>query len=365
MSQTGWVPDQDTGWVPDAKSVPQETQFEQERKPENQGGFLKGAGSELWNQAKGTIKSLIPSRDNLYGLTGPGSPLSVPMNTVNAIQNWGRRAAEGRSLPYRSITAATEMAGIPTGAEGEEQAADTGDWRGVLGHAAVPALEAASPLIGEGISKIAPSKAAIASAFRDADTGRLKPGARTAARVVGGTGGHLIGGPLGTGIGAVYGPSVLDSMIPDLPPELPEDPALAEQEQLGAFMNKGYKSMATPPLEGKPTPFAGLTRPEVTRPGIPSRGIDVPNVQFETKGLEEEPPQTGEQALGGGITSRRGGNDLISRTRALVRPGEQPTPDDLKRAGDLTQAPLGRLQLLSKFGDELAKNEINRRLKNP
>lgn len=69
--------------------------------------------------------------------------------------------------------------------------------------------------------------------------------------------------------------------------------------------------------------------------------------------------ETTESALTGG------GDDLISRTRALVKPGVQPTASDLKRAGDLTQAPLTRLQQLAKFGDELAKNEINRRLKNP
>lgn len=56
--------------------------------------------------------------------------------------------------------------------------------------------------------------------------------------------------------------------------------------------------------------------------------------------------------------------DLITRTQKLVKPGEAPTPEDLKRAGDLTQAPLIRLQALAKFGDKLAQNEINRRLKN-
>jgi len=58
------------------------------------------------------------------------------------------------------------------------------------------------------------------------------------------------------------------------------------------------------------------------------------------------------------------GNDLISRTKKLVVPGEEPTAADIKRAGDLTQAPLNRLQQLAKFGDRLAQNEINRRLQN-
>lgn len=56
------------------------------------------------------------------------------------------------------------------------------------------------------------------------------------------------------------------------------------------------------------------------------------------------------------------GNDLISRTRRLTIPGQTPSAADLKQAGDYTQAPLGRLQSLAKFGDKLAQNEINRRL---
>lgn len=57
-------------------------------------------------------------------------------------------------------------------------------------------------------------------------------------------------------------------------------------------------------------------------------------------------------------------DDLISRTRKITIPGDEPTAIDLKRAGDLTQAPLERLKTLAKFGDRLAQNELNRRLKN-
>ena len=55
--------------------------------------------------------------------------------------------------------------------------------------------------------------------------------------------------------------------------------------------------------------------------------------------------------------------DLISRMKKLVIPGEQPTSADLKRAGDLTQTPLEKLKALAKFGDRLAQNELNRRLR--
>lgn len=74
--------------------------------------------------------------------------------------------------------------------------------------------------------------------------------------------------------------------------------------------------------------------------------------------LSGSEPEDAQSALTGS------GDDLISRTQALVKPGVQPSLSDLKRAGDLTQAPLARLQQLAKFGDKLAQLEINRRLKN-
>jgi hypothetical protein len=55
--------------------------------------------------------------------------------------------------------------------------------------------------------------------------------------------------------------------------------------------------------------------------------------------------------------------DLINRMKKLVIPGQEPTAADLKRAGDLTQAPLPVLKALAKFGDKLATNEINRRVR--
>lgn len=57
------------------------------------------------------------------------------------------------------------------------------------------------------------------------------------------------------------------------------------------------------------------------------------------------------------------GQDLISRMQKIYQPGESPTAADLKAAGDLTQAPLSRLQTLAKFGDLLAQKELARRLK--
>lgn len=81
-------------------------------------------------------------------------------------------------------------------------------------------------------------------------------------------------------------------------------------------------------------------------------------VKLSTLASASAPDADSESALSGS------GDDLISRTKALVKPGVEPTAADLKRAGDLTQAPLSKLQQLAKFGDKLAQLEINRRLKN-
>jgi hypothetical protein len=91
---------------------------------------------------------------------------------------------------------------------------------------------------------------------------------------------------------------------------------------------------------------------------IKSRTAPAWNVQsgakspFTSTGL---PPE----AVGGDLT----GQDLISRTKKIVQPGKAVTADDLKRAGDLTQVPLEKLKQLASWGDELAKNEIVRRLR--
>ena len=135
--------------------VAQPTEFEKARTPQE--GFIRGGLNELWDQAKGAAKSLYPNRENWYGTAGPGGVLSPVKNSLDAVQNWARRTDEGRSTGYKALTGATEMAGLPTGAQGEEEAAKHGDVGGVLGHAAVPMVEAAGAY---GASELAPRIAA-------------------------------------------------------------------------------------------------------------------------------------------------------------------------------------------------------------
>jgi len=125
------------------------TQFEQQRGGP-QPGIVSSGASELGQQAIGLLKSLYPNKSNMYGLAGPGGILAPAQGALNAIQSWQQRTQQGRSVPYKLLTGGAQLANLPTGAEGEEQAAETGNWRGVLGHALVPALEAmAAPAIHE------------------------------------------------------------------------------------------------------------------------------------------------------------------------------------------------------------------------
>jgi len=68
-------------------------------------------------------------------MIGGPSAGTAAQQAVDVVTSEELRKAEGRSLPYRAITTATEMLGIPTGAKGEEEAAARGDTAGVVGHA--------------------------------------------------------------------------------------------------------------------------------------------------------------------------------------------------------------------------------------
>jgi hypothetical protein len=68
---------------------------------------------------------------------------------------------------------------------------------------------------------------------------------------------------------------------------------------------------------------------------------------------EKEPVESGKKP-----------QDLVRRPKRIVVPGEEPTPEELKTAGDYTQTPIERLRLLDKMGDRVAHWEIVRRQKN-
>jgi hypothetical protein len=167
---------------------------------------------------------------------------------------------------------------------------------------------------------------ALAFAARD-ESGKLRPAVNAMARAGGAVAGHATGIP-GAEIGGLfYGPSLADALIPSRETSVAKAVPITKSPNFNAAAYRAGRSGAMP--MGNPTPFA-----------VPTQAVPLSS-------LATVP------------------NDLISRTQRLVVPGEMPTVEDLKRAGDLTQAPIARLRQLAKFGDRLAQNEINRRLKNP
>lgn len=114
--------------------------------PENREGFFKGALHEFFNQARGATQSARP-----FSAPSPGAGAEQGANLVG---NWELRKQQGYPLRYRLMTAATEALGIPTGAEGEEQAAKRGDMAGVIGHAAVPGAELLEGTTGAGRKRL-------------------------------------------------------------------------------------------------------------------------------------------------------------------------------------------------------------------
>jgi hypothetical protein len=180
-----------------------------------------------------------------------------------------------------------------------------------------------------------------------------------------------LGGDLGALVGGVYTgsggkvPSKADVMEFFNRPQFQETGApLPSADEF--YANHGKDIMAAmkqqPEAFGIPEPPKGAPLPSVAK-FYEMRGREI------MAAMKQQPEAFGFTKGPSGLvpaepTPAGSSQDLITRTRKLVQPGQTPSAEDLKRAGDLTQAPLGRLKLLADWGDELAKNEINRRLRN-
>ena len=177
-------------------------------------------------------------------------------------------------------------------------------------------------------------------------------GLTSGAKAVGKVGGGLAGGAIGSSVGHEYlgaaagykmGPEVLDRVFPE-PKSAAEARVQAEiyQQKAEDLMKRGKEQEA---LDTK------MAREQMAQ---------------KRQAALEAKTQASQKAKEFLVNTEAEGNkqDLITRTKKLVKPGEEPTSEDLKRAGDMTQVPLARLKTLASFGDKLAQNELNRRLRN-
>jgi len=120
-----------------------ETQFEKDREPDAEGsGFLSHVGQSL--------RSMIPDPPKTMG-EAVKSGLTASTAMLSPLMNAGREAAaaheRGHGLPYSAAAGASTLVGVSP--ERMEQAAEKGDTAGIWGEAAVPAMMAVSPLMGE------------------------------------------------------------------------------------------------------------------------------------------------------------------------------------------------------------------------
>ena len=372
-----------------------ETQFEKDRSGRTGVvGALKGLIPPDPTQGRSPFDPRFYYNPDTAGFnpTGPGTAYSdltrkLPEDLPTQALGVGKTA--GNAI-YRGASLFAPAAGVNP--EAMEEASGRGDTANVATQAAAPlammaageALRAAP--VREAISRNIPTKSDVGLALRT-ESGAVKPGIKMAARMGGAALGHYTGIPGAGELGGfLLGPSVADALIPDRPFNTPtKGPAAYLPTAEEFYANKGADLMRRPELPAPPpelgTPdnpgwYSKLpTRmpkpaalpaptPELGSPENPGWVVKLPNRMPIKKALSPNPlAESGSTSIVPSDFDPQG-QDLISRTRRLTVPGEEPTPADLKRAGDLTQAPLERLKTLAKFGDKLAQNELNRRLKN-
>ena len=137
------------------------------------------------------------------------------------------------------------------------------------------------------------------------------------------------------------------------------DPVAAAVRNREAAWIPTRMAKVKPPVPVPPEPFPGATSSAtpIGNAPLPAAGQPVAAPTFVNKFTAAK------QVLNDNPDLAESPQDLINRMKKLVKPGEEPTAADLKRAGDLTQTPTAKLRALAKFGDKLAQNELNRRLK--
>lgn len=278
----------------------------------------------------------------------------------------------------------------------------SGNYAGALGDVAALPLSVRSGMeVRPGVSAL---KTRIAENLRNPDN-TLTPSARLFGAGTGATAGALITPKhpyIGASIGGSIGGGLADFLVPnrnapfespspgfytDFPDVRPGDvskisegPFAPQHAVARAALRSGLKKASAPPpiVNATLDPFSGATSSAEAPSGALPMGSDMPFQPISKGAMTKTAPYTDVPGItslktstprsasdvGGEPSLDVNSQDLISRMKKIVKPGEEPSAADLKRAGDLTQASAARLRTLAKFGDRLAQNELNRRLKN-
>jgi hypothetical protein len=171
----------------------QPTQFEKDRDPNNQPGFLESLG--------GALKNFIPSAPNPYpGMDMDAKSQMSAQAGQEAAANRQHRVEQGRSAGYRAIAPIGEAVG--TDVRGMEDAADVGNSSAILGKAAAPVAVAGAPLAAEGIGAgLGATKGFLGKSIVDS-TGRPTPGYRL-----------ILGNERAQALGEFMNPEIADARV--------------------------------------------------------------------------------------------------------------------------------------------------------
>lgn len=267
------------------------TQFEKERQPQNQPGFWGTVKNDLKGMAAGAAEKVS---ENPFGLL---NPLSYPGTPSEVKAGYEKEKQEGRSLPYRMIAGLGRVSGVAP-VDQMEQDADIGNKRGIYGHSVLNAALAAAPIAGEymgrGIGALDNVRGNIGEAIRTPE-GKLKTLPKVMARVGGAAAGYATHIPEGGLIGAVTGPTLMESLFPD---------PNAELRARAAFMNRGYKPLA--PEESGTMPRLGEgSAIKPFEPMIWESPEEAASHDFRMKNIERQASSAGKYHAAQGASGKR------------------------------------------------------------
>lgn len=358
-----------------------ETNFEKDK---SKSDFLGGLTESIPSIGSTLRRAAFFGLDPLSDVQAISSVGQTPENFRTGVQNAkdiGMNDA-GSRVTSGVVNAFAPFVGIDP--QSMRARAESGDTAGIVGQTVIPTLTAATPLLKRGANAI---RSGISNAaYTD---GVLNP-------KVAGLGDALEHPTTIPGKLIKAGASTL---FPPPPVEPPAWEAPSHSDVYGSpdFPGPTSKLSSRLPTSLRGDPFAPRPTPPTWEtpshtdvlgtPDFPGRFSKIPSrIAPQFRGDPFAPPsgetvaaptewESNEEMLrrgAGGVNPayksiRRNyasdPQDLISRMRKIAVPGEEPSVEDIKRAGDFTQVSTEKLRTLAKFGDKLAQNELNRRLK--
>lgn len=355
------------------------TKFETERNTGGDRGVFSGLSESIPSYGSVLRRAMLGGIDPLSDFAAVKALGQTGKNFKTGMQTASDIGAPDLANRLTAGTASALGPLVGINPQNMAERAERGDTSGIVGQSAIPALTAMSPLIAE-----AGGAARTGIAKRIYEGEALKPSVKTASQL----GGAAIGGAYGAthgpysaiaggAAGYKLGPTMMETMFPRV--ETPTYPGAMLPSTDEFYSNRANEINAAnkvasrfdkmqskvPDWEAPTHAESPLGSPEYPGPfsKLPTRLPS--NLRGDPFAPRPSPLDITAAPEEGTSRSNVASDpqDLISRMKKIAIPGEEPTAADLKRAGDMTNASTDRLKTLARFGDKLAQNELNRRLK--